>query len=123
MMATLRKRKSVENEILKKVDKARAKEEEVSEGKDMKARDPKTTIHDEELENKVTDSPSSWSFIDDLMQGEESQGMTGAHAVLASPQGACDAGDKQAKLGGEKVKDGAGYKMRLRVEQRERERE
>jgi len=118
MMATLRKRKSVENEILKKVDKARAEEEEVSEGKDMKARDPKTTIHDEELENKVTDSPSSWSFIDDLMQGEESQGMTGAPAILASPQGACDAGDKQAKLGGEKVKDGAGYKMRLRVEQR-----
>jgi len=118
MMATLRKRKSVENEILKKVDKARAEKEEVSEGKDMKARDPKTTIHNEELENKVTDSPSSWSFIDDLMQGEESQGMTGEHGVLASPQGACDAGDKQAKLGGEKAKDGAGYKMRLRVEQR-----
>ena len=75
MMATLRKRKSVENEILKKMDKARAKDEEVSEGKDMKARDPKTTIHDEVLENKVTDSPSSWSFIDDLMQGEESQDM------------------------------------------------
>jgi len=118
MMATLRKRKSVENEILKKVDKARAEKEEVSEGKDMKARDPKTTIHDEELENKVTDSPSSWSFIDDLMQGEENPGMTGKHGVLASPQGACDAGDKQAKLCGKKAKDGAGFKMRLRVGQR-----
>jgi len=118
MMATLRKRKSVENEILKKVDIARAKRENVSEGKAMKARDPKTTIHDEELENKVPDSPSSWSFIDDLMLGEESQGMPGAHAILASPQGACDAGDKQAKLGGERVKDGAGFEMLLRVGQR-----
>ena len=109
MMATLRKRKIVENRILAsggKVRKAGVNKEEVSEMDDMKkAGDHKMTLHEDELEDKLPSSPSSWSFIDDLMQGESD---------LASPNA-----DKEASVDEKKPTEGAGLKMRLRVKGRD----
>ena len=60
MMATLRKRKIVENRILAssggKVRKAGVNKEEVSEVDDMKAGDHKMTLHEDELEDKLPSS-------------------------------------------------------------------
>ena len=66
MMATLRKRKIVENRILAsggKVRKAGVNKEEVSEMDDMKkAGDHKMTLHEDQLEDKLPSSPSSLVF-------------------------------------------------------------
>ena len=112
MMATLRKRKIGENRILAsggKVKKAGVNKEEVSEIDDMKeAGDHKMTLHEDQLEDKLPSSPSSWSFTDDLMQGESD---------LASPNGAC--ADEEARVDEKNSKEGAGLKMRLRVKGRD----
>ena len=98
---TLRKRKAVGE-----VSYAWLNKEEESKVEDMMAGDQKTTLHEED---KLPSSPSAWSFIDDLMQGEEGQGLTGD---LASLKGACGGGGKGAKKG-------AGSKMKLRFKGKE----
>ena len=100
-MATLRKRKAVG-----KASNAWLNKEEESKVEDMKAGDQKMTLHEED---KLPASPSSWSFIEDLMQPEEGQGLTGD---LVSLKGACGGGNKGAK-------EGAGFKMRLRFKGKE----